>query len=358
MSAVSARERAMVDGARTGPGAGTGTKRRFGSAPARRGWLVVVLVIGLGLAAAPAIFQMFTRAPKGGDMIDAFEPYMTEAKITQFQNYMVEIDAAVTEMQDELEPALVDEAGVDAAAIDEDYVSYADFRDQWATIDADMTEMLDTMQANIDNYNAVAALPPFPLFPWFFVIPGLLIAGFAGWALWRSGHGRASRAAVIVLLALGVGLIAAPAVFQMFTRTPKGGEMLDEMRYLMQDEKVQTVQGYFLVIGAGEGTVRTQMLPTFDEAGATPPALPATDQFIEEWPTISNEMAPMIGTMADNVDNFQAVDDLPPFPLFPWFFVVPGLLVAAFAIVAGRPHDDRGRAGGSAVASPPSADEV
>ena len=46
-------------------------------------------------------------------------------------------------------------------------------------------------------------------------------------------------------------------------------------------------------------------------------------------------MTPMIGAMSDNVDNYQAIKSLPPFPLFPWFFVVPGLLVAGLALASG-----------------------
>ena len=36
---------------------------------------------------------------------------------------------------------------------------------------------MDEVQGNLGNYQAVAALPSFTLFPWFFVIPGVLIAG-------------------------------------------------------------------------------------------------------------------------------------------------------------------------------------
>jgi hypothetical protein len=42
----------------------------------------------------------------------------------------------------------------------------------------------------VANYEAVASLPPFPLFPWFFVIPGVLVTGLALFA-WRP---RAQRA--------------------------------------------------------------------------------------------------------------------------------------------------------------------
>ena len=44
--------------------------------------------------------------------------------------------------------------------------------------------MVATMSDNVDNYAAVDALPSFDLFPWFFVIPGVLVAGLATLALW------------------------------------------------------------------------------------------------------------------------------------------------------------------------------
>ena len=50
---------------------------------------------------------------------------------------------------------------------------------------------------------------------------------------------------------------------------------------------------------------------------------------------ILNDMTPMIGAMSDNVANYQAIASLPPFPLFPWFFVLPGALVAGLALAAG-----------------------
>ena len=47
-------------------------------------------------------------------------------------------------------------------------------------------------------------------------------------------------------------------------------------------------------------------------------------------------MTPMIGAMSDNVDNYEAITSLPPFPLFPWFFVAPGLLIAGWRFAARR----------------------
>ena len=326
-------------------------KPRFAGQPARRGPLVVVLILGLGLALAPVAFQMFDRAPKGGDMIDAFEPYMTPAKITQFEGYMAEMRVARTEVDKKVRPELQSALGLDAAAIDTRFVPLSSFDRQWPKLDADMSDMLVKMRRNIGNYEAVAALPPFPLFPWFFVIPGLLIAGLAAWGLRAARKGKASRAAVIAIVVFGLGVVAAPAIFQMFDRAPKGADMIDDFRSLMTDKKLRTIQGYFVTLGAGEGNVRTAALPALEvaaPAGQLPaPAsqrFPAVTRWSEDWPTIFREFAPMIGVMSGNVANFAAVDALPPFWMFPWFFVIPGLIIAGAGVVAGFPRraDDTG----------------
>jgi len=225
--------------------------------------------------------------------------------------------------------------------VDARFASYTALEKQWKGINADMSDMLRTMHRDLGDFAAVDALPPFKLFPWFFVAPGLMVAGVAGWALFRSRRRRSTRVPATALIVLGLAIIAAPAAFQMFTRAPKGGHMINDFRPLMTTKKVQRIQGYFLVIGAGEGTIRNQMLPAIVQKGGTTATelaskLPALTRFSHDWPSTSNQMAPMIGAMSDNVDNYLAVDAMPPFPLFPWFFVVPGLLIAACGVVARR----------------------
>src|SRR4051812_30895452 len=70
---------------------------RSSAAGARRWSLVALAVIGLGLAAAPVIFQMFDRAPRGAEMMQAFTPFMTDARLNGFQRHIRDIDAGVRE---------------------------------------------------------------------------------------------------------------------------------------------------------------------------------------------------------------------------------------------------------------------
>lgn len=295
--------------------------------------VVAVLVIGLGLALAPVGFQMFSRAPRGGDMLDDFRPYMNDRTITDFRGYIASIRAAEEESRAEVLP-VAEDVGLDVPAPVERW------HEQWSAIDTEMSDMLDDIDDSLDEYRAVDALPPFALFPWFFLLPGLIGAGLAVWAL----RARRPHRALAVTAALGVGLIAAPAVFQMFTRAPEGKEMIDTFRPLMTHEKVTRVQGYFVTIGAAEGLLRNQVLPgleqaTADAEGVEMPELEQVDGFVGVWPTMSNDMAPMIGAMADNLVAFEGIDALPPFSLFPWFFVLPGVLVIGLAVFARRSAD-------------------
>ncbi len=290
--------------------------------------VVAVLVIGLGLALAPVGFQMFTRAPRGGEMLDDFRPYMNDRTITDFRGYITSIRAAEEESRAEVLP-VAEEAGVEVPAQVERW------HEQWSAIDTEMSDMLDDIDDSLGEYRAVDALPPFALFPYFFLLPGLIGAGLAVWALRTHRPHRA----LAVTAALGVGLIAAPAVFQMFTRAPEGKEMIDTFRPLMTQEKVTRIQGHFITIGAAEGRLRNRVLPDLEEAaagadGVDIPELEQIDGFVGVWPTMSNDMAPMIGAMADNLTAFEGIDALPPFSLFPWFFVLPGVLVIGLAVFA------------------------
>ncbi len=298
----------------------------------RRGLIIAALVVGLGMVLAPAVFQMFTRAPSGAAMIDDFRPYMEVEQIELFEGYMTEIGDAVTETEAALVADLAAAGAVDEATFATDYPLVANFVEEWPAIDEDMSDMLVTMDDNRGNYAAVDALPSFDLFPWFFVIPGALVAITATVVLVRNRSGHSTGIGRWVLVALGVAILLAPVAFQMFSRAPDGGDMINNFRSMMTREQVQDVQGYFITLGTGEGQLRTALVPLADD----PDTYVAISRFNEDWPTITGEFAPMIGTMSDNVDNFADVDALPPFPLFPWFFVIPGALIAGFGFFAGR----------------------
>jgi hypothetical protein len=308
---------------------------------ARRTALIALALIGLGLALAPVAFQMFDRGPKGAEMMREFAPFMTNARLDGFQRDIRDIDAGVHESHGRVVVALDGHGAAAHKRFDGRFASLAQFQGDWPPINADMSNLLDTIQANTGNYQAVKALPSFELFPWFFVIPGALVALLALTALLAP---RTSRSLRWVLVALGIGLVLAPVAFQMFDRAPKGARMMKAFKPLETRHKVQTMQGYFNTIAVGQGSLRLEIVPALRRTGLSTHEVktrfPAVSTLDRRWVGILNDMTPMIGAMSDNVDNYQAISALPAFGLFPWFFVVPGLLIAGLALLSvrrGRP---------------------
>jgi hypothetical protein len=295
--------------------------------------LVALALLGIGLIAAPGIFKMFDRAPLGAEMITEFEPYMTEARLDGYQRHIADIDAGVREGDTKVAAALEGTSAAEHRRFEQRFPEFAAFEREWGAIHADMSDLLQRIQANRVNYDAVAALPNFKLFPWFFVIPGVLVLVAVGAAARWAGRWGSIRWA---LAALGIGLVLAPAVFQMFSRAPKGQRMVEAFETIETRKKVETIQGYFGAITVGQGSVRLELIPALKETGLSDAQIeqrfPDTTAFDERWVPILNDLTPMIGTMSDNVDNYQAIAALPPFGLFPWFFVAPGLLIAGLAV--------------------------
>jgi hypothetical protein len=283
----------------------------------------------------PFAFNMFSKTPQGAVMIAQFKPFMTTARLDGFQTDLKEINAGVRQ-SDSSVAAYLNGGTVNRPAFDAAYPTFSDFNQQWPAIDQKMTSLMNQVQGNLGNYLAVAALPSFKLFPFFFVLPGLLILGFAVMALRsprRRGWGR------WVLVALGVGLIAAPGIFQMFQRAPKGGQMMTAFKTIETTDNVQQIQGFFGTMAEGQGAIRLELVPALHQTGLDAAQIsskfPAVASLDAHWVHILNDMTPMIGAMSDNVPRYQAIASLPPFPLFPWFFVLPGVIVVGLALAAG-----------------------
>jgi hypothetical protein len=306
-----------------------------------RSWALAALgVVGIALIALPLVFGMFSRAPKGAVMLASFRPFMTSTRLEGFQTEIRQINAGVVQANSSVVSRL--EGSSDAAArarFADDFPSFAQFSGQWSGIDAHMSSLLDQVHGNLGNYEAIAALPSFRLFPWFFVIPGALVLVLLGAMVLIPTRWRSIRVALVVL---GLGLIVAPAVFQMFQRAPKGGQMMSAFTHIETTHNIETIQGYFGSMAVGQGAVRLELVPALQHQGLTPAQIrtqfPAVATLDRNWVHILNDMTPMIGAMSDNVVNYQAIAALPPFPLFPYFFVLPGLLVVVLAIAGGGPR--------------------
>jgi hypothetical protein len=164
------------------------------------------------------------------------------------------------------------------------------------------------------------------------------------------------RVMLWALLVIGVGLIVVPVATGMFDKTSKGEAMVNSFRPIMQPANVQkttyyyskvfTPLGPFSKMMPGVASDAQKLVPALAQALHMTPAqvqqmlkkqfpsmaamlqaLPQAEPIFNQVPPGLVHYQPLVTTMNANIDNYAAVDSLPTMSLFPWFFIVPGILI-------------------------------
>jgi hypothetical protein len=325
------------------------------------------VAVGLALIAVPFATSMWDRAPQGAAMIEAFAPAMRPAAVAGYQRDLRQLNDGVTQASTRgaalLHPDLHGAARRTAFARSSPML--AGFAETWPGTYRRLRGIVDPIAAHRDGYAAIAALPDFTLFPWFFAVPGGLLVLLGGAALAWPRVWRGTRWAV---LAVGVGLVAAPAAVGLWERAPQGAALVDAFRPLETRAAVVRVQNDFGQVAIAQGALGGELGPALERRGMRQAeidrALPAVRTLLDRWVPILNGFTPVIGVMSDNVVRFSAVAALPPFTAFPWLFVVPGLLVVLVVLVQALRAARRRRAAatpatrgvGGVVGAPPPAE--
>jgi Prenyltransferase and squalene oxidase repeat len=300
---------------------------------------VAALALGATLVAVPFATGIWGNAPRGAAMIDAFAPYMRAQRLEALQRDVAELDAGVKEAS--LKGPGLQFPHLRTGALAQKQFAAADpelalFSKQWPPTHARLLRVLDPVQANRANYDAIAALPSFASMSWFFLAPGAILILLAAVALVLPNTWAKLR---WVMLALGVGLAVAPLALQMFDRTAKGDRLIASFRTVETQATLAAIQNDFGSLALGQGALRTELLPGLAQRGMSQVqirgALPAVSTLDSRWVAILGDLTPMLGVLSDNISRYQAVLALPDFTLFPWLFVIPGLLAVGPVLLPG-----------------------
>ena len=195
-----------------------------------------VLVIGIVLIVMPFVISLPSRSSAGQRMIDGFRPIMQPASVKTTADYYDNVFtklrpvaqaitpqtvakfsaygkgiAAVQAESTKLVPALAQAMhttpaqvqqflGAQFPATAQMFASLPQMSQDFGSLIGLMQQnvpvfkrvppgldhykpLVDTMQANVTNYQKIDSLPNFRLFTWFFVIPGILLVVIAVWGL-------------------------------------------------------------------------------------------------------------------------------------------------------------------------------
>jgi hypothetical protein len=141
-----------------------------------------VLAIGAALVIAPFAISLPSKAAAGQDMLDGFHPIMQPAQVQATADYYYDVFTPLgkvvplfSQMPQEMQASfgqMIQSVNVDPTV--------------FQRVPAGLTHykpLVETMQANVQNYEDVDSLPSFRLFTWFFVVPGALLLVLASVAL-------------------------------------------------------------------------------------------------------------------------------------------------------------------------------
>lgn len=170
------------------------------------------------------------------------------------------------------------------------------------------------------------------------------------------------RRAYWPILVIGVLLIVMPFAISLPSKASAGQKMLNAFHPIMQPasvkESVLFYHNTFVPLGqvavggvAAAGEVNQLFTGLAQGLHMTPAQLqafmtkdyPAMAKLLASFPQLVpvfsqvgpglTHYLPLVNTMNGQVKNYAAVDSLPNFNLFTWFFVVPGALIVMFALM-------------------------
>ena len=166
-----------------------------------------VLVIGVALVVAPLAISLPSKASAGQKMLNGFHPLMQPAAVRTTVEYYnntftalgpvakggvaasAEIPALFAGLAGALhmtQPQLAQFLSTSFPAMAQLLEKFPDLVPVFKNVPPGLAwykPLVDTMQAQVNNYAKVDSLPNFNLFAWFFIVPGILLVALAGFGL-------------------------------------------------------------------------------------------------------------------------------------------------------------------------------
>lgn len=280
------------------------------------------------MTVGPIVGGLFAKAAAGQQMIDAFAPHMHPDAFARYRSHIDVMRRGASGVE-----AVYNEEAVPVGR----FARLDRYRQQSDAINDRAADLLARIEAAHPDYQRVSAIGGFDRIPFLIVVNGI-VAIYGGCVLLA---GRRSRAKpTIVLVALASLAVAAFPLVSDFDRGARAGHRLViALGAVLDPAEVRQLQNDFVVVVEGVGELDTGFrdVPRSGAAGADITTL------VQQWPAISSDLATLVGTMNDNIRNFDALrslDNLTPsadvsgLEAFPWALAVVGFAGASLSIAS------------------------
>jgi hypothetical protein len=285
-------------------------------------WLGALLIIG------PIAGGLFSKVAAGKQMVDQFAPYMTTDALDRYRSDITTMRKAADDVNH-----VYATRGVAAGR----FPGLDVYRVEATAINDRADALLQRVAAHQRDYDKVAAIGGFDRIPFLIVITGA-IAIYAGWVLRYGARHRARPTALLAVVASTI-VVLYPFISHFDSGATAGRRMLHGLSPVMTIGQVEQLQSDFVVLVTAVGELDTGFRAVVPPGPAGAPI----HALVKQWPAISSDFASLVGTINDNVRNFNALNSLDSLTsgigvsgleAFPWMLVGVGVIITTLSVAA------------------------
>jgi len=289
---------------------------------------VALLALGVVLVVGPIVGGLFSKVASGKQMIDRFAPHMEADALARYGTDLATLRQAA---------GAVDTIYAQQAVVAGRFPGLDAYRGEAGAIDRRASTLLERVSRAEPDYRRTADIGGLDRIPFLVVLYGMA-AIYGACVLLFGGRGRA-RSAVALMVLASVALTAYPFVSDLNRGTRSGQRMLHSFAPFMTHAEVRQLQRDFVVLVTAVGELDTG----FRAVPQTGPPAADVAALVDGWPRISSDLAALVGTINDNIGNFNALDDLNTLTRsvgvsglqgFPWLLVGAAVLGATLSVAA------------------------
>jgi hypothetical protein len=318
--------------------------------------LIVVLPIALGLAVGTQDTELPAKFQALDDLTGAFRPAFRADDLAHTRADMNTLSALGEQLTTDALPSLAEQLGTTpeqlVTSLGQDYPAVGAGLQQLPTILRRSDALVGRMETHADDFHEADAIPagdlPATVVPYLGLLPGVLVAALAGFALLT---GKVVRGALCAAALAGVALAVTPLVLSVPSKAQAVDDLSNAFRPALSAEGSARLREDMVVVHALTDQLLTEVLPELGGPGTRSDQvqrifgqdLPAVVTGVEQLPQVLTRLDGLVDSITANVENFARADSIPtadlPTTVLHWLFVVPGVLlflVASTALLGAR----------------------
>jgi hypothetical protein len=310
----------------------------------------LLVLIGAAFVAVTLMANLFHVGPAFDRLTTDFRPVMTQKAIQTDRQDIAALDAASTEIQTKMMPALAQQLGMTPAQFStmmaQQYPAVTAGLAAVPQITPSFSSLVTTLDEQRPYFKAADAIPttsiPATSVPWSLFAVGLLTAGLGVWVWFKP------RSSAITATAVGAALIAVPLILNMPHKASYADTLNDNLRPVYTQSLITQADSSLTTLSAMGTEMQQKMLPDLaTQLKMTPDQLnaffgenfPATSAALTGLPQSLGRFQDLVKTFDGRLSDYNTLEPVSFVPIV-WFMIGGGaalfLLGGAGVVITSR----------------------